>query len=136
MLKYNWKNDGILCHICHNPISHLESQYFLDPPCWDAETHTVAVARPTPQIDFLPRLHDVQPARGSWAGGTVVVLSGYGLQGHEVGELLEETVPVSEMVCSPKNSERFPPTVHVHDFLMSLVHFGTGTSARNCYQLF
>eukprot|EP00435_Cladocopium_sp_Y103_P068505 s227_g31.t1 len=48
----------------------------------------VTIALPTPQIDFLPRLFDVQPSRGSWAGGTVVVLSGYGLQGDEACDLV------------------------------------------------
>ena len=43
-------------------------------------------SRPTPKIDFLPRLYDVHPSRGSWAGGSVVVLSGDGLQGDEVGD--------------------------------------------------
>ncbi|CAK9049712.1 unnamed protein product [Durusdinium trenchii] len=48
----------------------------------------VTIAMPLPHIEFVPMIYSVQPSIGSWAGGTVVVLTGYGLQGDEACELV------------------------------------------------
>ncbi|CAJ1409204.1 unnamed protein product, partial [Effrenium voratum] len=53
-----------------------------------AQYTNVTVALPVPVIDYVPELHLVRPGRGSWAGGTVVLLAGFGLQGPEACQLI------------------------------------------------